>query len=687
MDTWNLFLAKLPETTTSARQDRDLSLLSNRDLKEMIKTLENENAALRRKHTTKITKQSTQSSSNQFSTEFKEHCLCLYFLGPNLYHRVFSKKLCLPTPNGLRNYIRQTQFPPAVTQSTLDLLKTKFNNFQHSHKFCTLCIDEIRLTRELFYGTSADKIIGFQDLGNDVGEFKPASKALVIIAKGFYSNWQQPIAYYFIGSGSYPQVLKNIILEAITELRTIKLRVLAVISNMTPSIVRLTEILQVTPQSPFFLCKNEKIMFLYNTENLLTITRNDFIKTNFVVSDKSTCWSHLLKLSNHDKKCTIKVAPNLSTPHFCPSKGENRQKKVKYARDIFNLNTATNTLLYARLNGLPSDAEATAIFIRNISNIYSALNGSQNNDIGKKLKNASECVTHFQEAYEFFDNLGIVSENKSIDISDVSSILGWKITIKGILAIFEMLQQESLTLPNSLSVNHDCFKPLFRYFKNSVRKPVNPTPIKFYKAYKKCFSGNMINSGIDICKENYESMSAKLDKLPVNHHSAEIKNLVELDLDYQKNEELARSFSTHISDYLIKKCSAKHTCETCKEYVKKYEESYNFSLPYYINIYENIDHRLSEEPVLNEDNFIYFIGSMEKIFQQNFENICYKSNFMHELTTLFTQIKYEHPCRLFPYYYLYEMYGRIRLFHALKRSNKKLRDIRYKNKIVWKDDM
>ncbi|GJQ71064.1 hypothetical protein Trydic_g973 [Trypoxylus dichotomus] len=585
--------------STRRPSDVRFSLSGKRELRRIVRRLEAENTNLRKQIQGNLTQQSDSTSNSskdgKYSTEFNEYSLSLYFLGPKLYKEVFAKKLCLPTTKLLRNFVGQTSFSPGVTQSTIDLLKTKFENFQQTHKFCTLCIDEIKLTPGLFYGTSSDVVVGFKDLGNDMRKFKPALKALTIMAKGFYVDWQQPVAYYFLDSPTSGDILKDFIVDTIAQLSKIDLRVVAVIPTMRPNTRRIAKVLNITPESPCFSYEDQKIVFLYNTEDLLSASRKDLIDKSFTIGDKTTNWTHLLKFFNHDKKHAMKAAPSLTLSHLCPNKQENRKTKIKYSRQIFNDKVVPSMNLYIRFQALPPDTEATLEFIRRISDLRSVLNKPSSTEASKRKRRILKGVEYFEDTYDFFNNLQTLSkEGKSIDgMPPADSILGWKITVKGIQILFEVLAKESLALPSDLTINHSCLRRLKNSFKNSNKRSVNPSPIKFYRAFKKFFCQNLITSGIGSYKEDYDKMSAKLAEMPANQYSTEIKTLVNLDLDYQRSNELGTDFAKNICHYLLLKCSAQHTCQICGDYMTKCEELYDTTLPYYAEP-ETVDKKESD---------------------------------------------------------------------------------------------
>jgi hypothetical protein len=63
-------------------------------------------------------------------------------------------------------------------------------------RLCALLFDEMDIKECLYCDIGSDRIIGFEDLGDNCGE-QFANKVLVFMLQGLYKTWKQPIAYYY----------------------------------------------------------------------------------------------------------------------------------------------------------------------------------------------------------------------------------------------------------------------------------------------------------------------------------------------------------------------------------------------------------------------------------------------------------------------------------------------------------
>lgn len=188
----------------------------------------------------------------RYSNDFKNFALDLYFSGARLYKKKLVKQFCLPSVSTLKKFIRHIKIKPGTNNVLFETLKKKICKFSDLDKFCLLCVDEMSIKANLFYATDIDKITGFEDLGDENINFQPALAVTVIMIRGIKTNWKQPLAYYFVNSTCPGKKLKNIILNIISKLRNIDLKVVGVVSDMGSNNIQLSKMLKVCPETPFF---------------------------------------------------------------------------------------------------------------------------------------------------------------------------------------------------------------------------------------------------------------------------------------------------------------------------------------------------------------------------------------------------------------------------------------------------
>lgn len=148
-----------------------------------------------------ISQSMKSSKGRRYSDQFKMKCLSLYFAGPKVYKTILTKLFCLPGPQTLTRLLRGITIPPGLeTPNVFATLKIKCDSFNEMDKYCVLCVDEMSIKANFFFNITADSVVGVEDPGNGKRLFKPARTATVLLVRGIFSNWKQPLAYFFYNS-------------------------------------------------------------------------------------------------------------------------------------------------------------------------------------------------------------------------------------------------------------------------------------------------------------------------------------------------------------------------------------------------------------------------------------------------------------------------------------------------------
>jgi hypothetical protein len=162
------------------------------------------------------------SKGRRYSTDFKNYCLRMYFMGPKLYKTILVNTFCLPGRRVLLKFIQYIELLPGLNEVVLNTLKLKVGTFQQEDKLCMLCVDEMSIKVNIFYNIGLDSVIGLEDVGSKKA-FKPAMNATVLMVRGLHGNWKQPLAYHFVNSTCPGNMLEDIVVEAILHLNAIVL--------------------------------------------------------------------------------------------------------------------------------------------------------------------------------------------------------------------------------------------------------------------------------------------------------------------------------------------------------------------------------------------------------------------------------------------------------------------------------
>lgn len=145
-----------------------------------------------------VTLKSKRRISHRYSAEIKQFSLMLYFLSPHAYNYI-SKLLTLPTKRSLQRMTEQLLCKPGFDNKAIfKALELKIQTMLEQEKHCVLCIDEMSLKSNMYYDIGKDEIVGFEDIGTGKKQSSICKNALVVMARGLYSMWKQPLAFFFL---------------------------------------------------------------------------------------------------------------------------------------------------------------------------------------------------------------------------------------------------------------------------------------------------------------------------------------------------------------------------------------------------------------------------------------------------------------------------------------------------------
>lgn len=124
----------------------------------------------------------------------------------------------LPSNTTIKTWLSGLPSGPGFHDEILTVLKTKFQGLKEQEKLCIITFDEMSIQSGQFFQDG--RIYGIVDYGktptgsND-REDKVAKHALAFMARGLISNWQQPLGYFFVGSGTKANKLEELVRRSI----------------------------------------------------------------------------------------------------------------------------------------------------------------------------------------------------------------------------------------------------------------------------------------------------------------------------------------------------------------------------------------------------------------------------------------------------------------------------------------
>lgn len=622
--------------------------------------------------------------SHRYSIEIKQFALTLYFLSPRAYNYL-EKLLTLPTKRSLQRMTEQLLCKPGLKNKAIfKALELKTQTMLEQDKHCVICIDEMSLKSNMFYYIGNDEIIGFEDIGTGKKKSLICKNALVIMARGLYSLWKQPIAFFFVGSQIKSTDLKPIIEECVVNLTDIGLTVEALASDMGSNFLELANLYNVTPESPEFQVKSHTLLYIFDPCHLIKATRNNLMKHTFRFEGKSTSWKFIEHFYEQDKKQFYRCAPKLTNAHLRPTNFE--KMKVSLAAQVLSHTVASGMNTYMSLGGLPADAFGTIEVIERFNNLFDILNSySLRNP--NKFKNVFEGskfqLDFFNDTMHFLSELKIINSNNQDITKRIKFLNCWKITINSVMKLWEKLSKLDFMYIKTRSINTDCLENFFGSIRQQGGNCVNPTPIQFSRAFKKLHCQKYLHSENMNCNKDLGSIlmdvkSTNISEIFETENISKPISAIDVpDKSYRRENLPTKNAFSYVCGYLLKKALDVHSdCDCCENYKAQCEVLDVNTLLIHYKAYDttkNIHGALQPPP----ERFIEYIYNLEHIFKTNFEDSSVEQGISQKLFNIMEGIEFIHPCPDFPKNFILKLFIRMKIFYSMKYTN---RDLKYNSK-------
>lgn len=614
--------------------------------------------------------------ARRYSREYKQFALTLYFLGPKAYS-FMSKLLYLPSKRSLQNMTQKLLCKPGLeNEPTFNALTIKVKTMLDLDKHCSLCIDEMAIKSNLFFNTGRDELVGLHDIGKKKKTYSYAKNALVIMARGLYSNWKQPIAYFFLHSQFQANQLRAALEECVLKLTNVGLYVDVLVSDMGSNFIELANSLGVNPEHPEFVMAGVKILYLFDICHLIKAVRNNLIKNNFSFDGKLTSWSFIEFFYKEDCKQFYRCAPKLTRSHIYPNNFE--KMKVNIAVQILSHTVASGMNLYMSLGLLPNDALGTIEIIGKFNNLFDMLNSSSTDvksDFRKVFEGTAFQNEYLESAIVFFQNLKIINP-KGEDVTSKSRFKKcWLITLRGIKKLWEKLSAVGFKYLKTKRLNTDCLENFFGGIRQQGGNCVNPTAIQFERAFRKLFTLNYLHSKNMNCKDDLDELLVTLEVGNISSSDREeiLEAITLPDYSYRHEPIVVQNAFKYVCGYLLRKTLNIHQCDTCTKFSKNCED---LDVTQLLTYFKAFDTEKSNYGGLRtpDEQFILYVYKLEKVFVTKFEDICLSTGISHCFFNIMKDIHFNHPCQEFPYLYVLKLFIRLRIFYSVKYANQDIKD-------------
>ncbi|XP_061725756.1 uncharacterized protein LOC133531512 isoform X1 [Cydia pomonella] len=601
---------------------------------------------------------------NRYGSDFKVFALNLCLSNPESY-RFVEKIFNLPS----KTTLQRLQMPArtGTNPNLIEYLKVKVSKMSEKEKLCALCFDVMRVSKNLWYEVNNDFLCGMQEIDQVLGP-EPAEYAAMLMIRGLYTKWTQPVSFSFMTEKRrYPE-LKEWLHRIIGIMSDIGLNVKVIVADLENDFMDIS-----LPNGEHYFEMDERIIYqFYDVRYLFKSARDALMKNNFHIESKVAQWSHILKVYDKDSDHDLSLMPKITDAHVRPS--GDALNDVNLAIQIFSNSVAAAMNFHVISNMANQKIKDTVEFIAKMSSILDEL-------APKSLDNAYKGTDHqnkiLSDVLQYLEELKV--KDKRGNEIETQFVTGLKVNIKTAVSLLEELKKENLQYLHTKVLSKDCVEVYFdecrRLGGNCCEKP---TPIMFARSFRRLFLVNLVHKDIDGDSEDLKSTLYKISEYMIT--DTEKKD--ELEVDRLKRilgagvSDIKIQWPTteYIAGYLIWKCLEKHPCE---KFIEKLSTHYD------IPVEENMATLLQNFRQYNAENvnsvyllkppgyLVDFVDLMDQKYceyftKQDKDPMYFAWNtykFMEEDT-------FELPCECFPLKFMKILFIRLKIEHSVREHNK-----------------
>lgn len=184
-----------------------------------------------------------EKHGRRYTTDERLLCLSIYKRSAAAY-KYLCTFLPLPTPRRVRQLLTKIRLDCGITETIKNCLKETSNRITDpQERACIIMWDEVSLKLHTDYCSQKDKIVGFEDWGNNRTS-KYADHSLVFMMRGIKTGWKMPLSYNFCSAQTTHHQLESCIKEVIRAVSAANFTVVATVCDQGSSNMRAIKNLQ-----------------------------------------------------------------------------------------------------------------------------------------------------------------------------------------------------------------------------------------------------------------------------------------------------------------------------------------------------------------------------------------------------------------------------------------------------------
>lgn len=173
--------------------------------------------------------------------------ICLHASGPRAYNHLYKTGFPLPSISTLQRWSRKIHISEGILTTAIDFMRHN-TELSEKEKICVLVFDEMKVVETFEYDAVGDYVR------------KPANYVQVVIARGLWKSWKQPIFFNYDCEMDRPTLF-----SIISQLSSADYTVVGIVSDMGPSNRKLWKTLGVSKGNLFVLC-----IYIFKFDSIVT---------------------------------------------------------------------------------------------------------------------------------------------------------------------------------------------------------------------------------------------------------------------------------------------------------------------------------------------------------------------------------------------------------------------------------
>ncbi|XP_046391124.1 uncharacterized protein LOC124159389 [Ischnura elegans] len=446
----------------------------------------------------------------RWSHEEKVLALSIFKKSPKCYS-LLRALIPLPCRKTLSHHLSKFTFLPGINPGIFKFLSSVVEGMEERDRYCCILFDEMALRPGLQYDSQRDQIVGFEDHGTMGTSNALAKVAMVFMARGLFSAWKQPLAYYFSASATSSEALREMLGEVLRNLTVIGLNVVATVCDMGTNNVQALRLMGASFEDPSFDFEGKTVVTIFDPPHLLKRFHNLFMKHDVSVPvvlagnevNLSASWHHLQQLYDEDGRNPFGRLFPLTEKHMNP-RGF-LKIRVFLASQVFSLRVGRGIGALVARGALGNSGLATAEFLIAINDLFDALNGdTEAKQRERKRGPITKNSGHIALLKKMEVLLGKIRFLRGRGPQFPPSHKGWLATIRGVCRLWERFQGRFPHL-STRNLNQGPLENLFGVLRQNCGSKHHLDAVHFVSALKTAIINGMVatrsrgNCEVDDC--------------------------------------------------------------------------------------------------------------------------------------------------------------------------------------------